>query len=144
MGKYSFTILSFFIFHNVVNTFDTLLAFIKGAGLLHCCHPFWAYLTIGIPFLPGFVGVPWFLWQVCHKRRDCGSVTWDIAKWLAFPLMMFVTNIQRLIRLFRLNSKYDPGGDSITMSPSEVIPLVRCGAFLLHFCCSLKAQNAAR
>ena len=106
MAKYSITVLAFFVLHNVLNTLETIVAFIKGAGLVQCCHPFWGYLTICIPFLPGIVGVPWSLWQ--KKDKGFLKVTWNIAKWLAFPLSLFVSNIKRFYKLCLLNSKDDP------------------------------------
>ena len=106
MSKYCLTLLAFFVLHNVINTLETVLAFIKGAGLIQCCHPFWGYLTIFFPFLPGIVGIPWTLWQ--KKEKGFLKVTWDIAKWLAFPLSLFITNFLRFIKLCHLNNIFEP------------------------------------
>ena len=124
MASPTFHLLSFFIFHIVVNTFETVLALIKGAGLVQCCHPLWGYMTIAIPFLPGIVLVPWYLWQACHsksmdvvtqieeesqnkeesyqEKRGRADATWAIVQWLAFPITMFVTNSKHFYRLCHL------------------------------------------
>ena len=124
MASRTLHLLFFFIFHIVVNTFETILAFIKGAGLIQCCHPLWGYMTIAIPFLPGIVLVPWYLWQACHRKsmdvatqieeesqnkeesyqekRGRADATWAIVQWLAFPITMFVTNSKHFYRLCHL------------------------------------------
>ena len=129
MASPTFHLLSFFIFHIVINTFETVLAFIKGAGLIQCCHPLWGYMTIAIPFLPGIVLVPWYLWQACHiqsmdvvnqsgdesqnieeaksKKRGCRYATWAILNCLAFPITMFLTNIGQFWELCHLQSPFE-------------------------------------
>ena len=119
MASRNLHLLSFFIFNIMVNTCETILAFIKGAGLIQCCHPLWGYMTIAIPFLPGIVGVPWFLWQAYHKKRGCGDATWAIVKWLAFPIMMFVGNIRRFWKLCHLQGPNQPESRARLRGPNE-------------------------
>ena len=120
MAMYSLYILSFFAWHIVFGTTETVLAFIKGIGFIKCCHRLWAFWTISNPFLPGIVGVPWFLWQACHKKRPCCHIIWDIVKFLAFPLMIFVSNCRSFISLCRLNSEYDPEYEKIVIRAMEL------------------------
>ena len=130
-------LLSFFIFHIVFNTFETILAFIKGAGLIQCCHPLWGHMTIAIPFLPSIVLVPWYLWQACHghsmnsvtqiedesqnkeeayqEKRGCVHATWAIVQWLAFPITMFVTNVLHFYKLCRLQGPFEPEFQNIVI-----------------------------
>ena len=114
------SILSFFVFHILFGTIETIMAFIKGAGFFKCCHPLWAITTIIIPFMPGIVGVPWFLWQACHKKRPCRPIIWDIVKFLAFPLMIFLTNCRSLITLCRLNSEHEPRFEKCVVRAMEL------------------------
>ena len=130
MASRALHLLFFFIFHIVINTCETILAFIKGAGFIQCCHPLWGYMTIAIPFLPGIVYIPWFLWQACHsqsrdvvfqiedesqnteeahqEKRGCGDATWAVVTWLAFPITMFVTNIVHFYKLCHLQGPFEP------------------------------------
>jgi hypothetical protein len=82
----------FFVAHCVLISSDTVFAVLNGVKFLKCNDFHWAALTLGLPFLPGLVSLPFFIWQQISNKdgRRWKETLWKIAQYLAFPVLIVV------------------------------------------------------